>query len=228
MPRNHVTTRDRVIGEVADIVCATGVEHPVRTAIDGVTASGKSTFAAELVSAVTARGRPAIHLTMDGFHHPRARRYRQGRMSAEGYYEDAYDFEALAEHVLTPLGPHGDRRYRARIIDLASDQPVDEPPRLAAANAVVIVDGSFMQRSEVAALWDQRIFVDTDLSVARGRGLDRDADQLGGLADAERLYESRYHAAARLYLAAVNPAARATIVVDNNDLARPRITNRRG
>jgi uridine kinase len=85
-----LTTREEVIAEVAGLVCATEVGHPVRTAIDGVTAAGKSTFASELTAAVGARGRPAIHLTMDGFHHPRAHRHRRGRTSAEGYYEDAY------------------------------------------------------------------------------------------------------------------------------------------
>src|ERR1700733_6322330 len=97
--RAMLSARETVIAEVAALVCATDVGHPVRTAVDGVTASGKSTFAAELAVAVSARGRPAIHLTMDGFHHPRARRHRQGRMSAGGYYHDAYDFDALAEHV---------------------------------------------------------------------------------------------------------------------------------
>ncbi len=218
-----MTAREEVIAEVAGLVCATEVDHPVRTAIDGVTAAGKSTFAAELTAAVAARGRPAIHLTMDGFHHPRAHRHRRGRTSAEGYYEDAYDFGALAEHVLVGLGPEGDRRYRTRIIDLASDQQVDEPTRRAAADAVVIVDGSFMQRPETAGLWDQCAFLDTELSVARRRGIERDAAALGGRAAVEELYDARYHAAARIYLAAVDPRARATIVVDNTDLARPRI-----
>ncbi len=222
--RAMLSARETVIDEVAALVCATEFGHPVRTAVDGVTASGKSTFAAELAVAVSARGRPAIHLTMDGFHHPRARRHRQGRMSAEGYYQDAYDFDALAEHVLIPLGPGGDRRYRTRIIDLAGDEAVEEAPRLAPAAAVLIVDGSFMQRPPVASLWDQRIFLETDLSTARRRGVERDAAALGGEEATEALYDARYHAAARIYLAAVDPVARATIVVDNNELAVPRIT----
>jgi hypothetical protein len=48
-------------------------------------------------------------------------------LSATGYYEDAYDFAAFAQHVLIPLGAGGNRRYRVRIIDLASDEPRDEP-----------------------------------------------------------------------------------------------------
>jgi uridine kinase len=218
-----MTDRERVIEAVATIICSTELGHPVRTAIDGVTASGKSTFAAELSTAVAAIGRPSIHLTMDGFHHPRARRYRSGRRSAAGYYDDAYDFTALAEQVLMPLGPGGDRRYRPRIIDLASDQPVDEAPRHAPDDAVLIIDGSFLQRPEIVDLWDHRVYLDTRLGVARRRGTHRDAAQLGGLANAGAIYDARYHAAARCYIATVDPIHHATIVIDNNDLANPQL-----
>lgn len=67
------------------------------------------------------------------------------------------------------------------------------------------------------------MFLDTELSVARRRGIERDAAVLGGQAAVEELYDARYHAAARIYLAAVDPRARATIVVDNTELAMPRI-----
>jgi uridine kinase len=101
--------------------------HPLRVAIDGVTASGKTTCAQWLVDAVAAQGRPSVHVTMDGFHHRRAHRYRQGRASALGYYRDAYDFDAFVSHVLIPLGPNGSCAIRRRVIDLAADEPVDDP-----------------------------------------------------------------------------------------------------
>jgi hypothetical protein len=126
-----------VISQVAAVVCDVDPGHPTRVAIDGATASGKSTFARELTAAVSALGRPAIHLTMDGFHHHREHRYRRGRLSADGYYDDAYDFAALAELVLIPLGPGGNRRYRTRVIDLASDAEIGEAPVEAPADAVV-------------------------------------------------------------------------------------------
>jgi hypothetical protein len=147
---SETSTRALVISHVAAVVCDGDPGHPTRVAIDGVTASGKSIFASELTAAVSELGRPAIHLTMDGFHHHREHRYRRGRLSADGYYEDAYDFAALAELVLIPLGPGGDRRYRTRVIDLASDAEIGEAPVEAPADAVVIVDGSFLQRPELA------------------------------------------------------------------------------
>ena len=215
--------RERILAEIAAIVCAENLVHPTRVAIDGVTASGKTTLARELAAAVAAAGRSAIHLSLDDFHHPRAHRHRRGRHSAEGYYEDAYDVAGFAAAVLVPLGPGGDRRYRPRIHDLASDATIDEAPVEAPADAVLVVDGSFLLRPELAGLWDVGILVEASPAVARERGTRRDAALLGGLAEAERLYDARYLAAWRLHAAAGDPTRLAMLVVENDDPARPRL-----
>ncbi|MER8186856.1 hypothetical protein [Kitasatospora sp. NPDC094015] len=223
--------RAQVIGRIADHLAARRPGHPLRVAVDGITAAGKTTLARALTAAVADRGRPAVHLSMDGFHHPRAHRHRQGRDSAVGYYQDAYDLPAFARHVLVPLGPGGDLHHRSRIIDLAADRATDEPPTALPADAVLVVDGSFLQRRELAGLWDEVVFTDTSFPVARRRGTRRDAELFGGLAEAEHAFDHRYHAACRRYLAEVDPAAHATIVVGNDDLDHPvlrRITDSGG
>jgi len=218
-----IEDRVRIISEIAGVVCRDDLGHPLRVGVDGVTASGKSTLAGELAQAVAGCGRPVVRLTMDGFHHHREHRYRRGRMSAKGYYEDAYNFAALAQYVLVPLGPGGHRRYRTRVIDLASDERIKEPALEAPIDAVLILDGSFLQRPELAGLWDHLIFVNTSLAVARSRGARRDADRLGGQAAAGRAFDARYHAASQIYLDTVRPAENATLIIDNDDLARPRL-----
>ncbi|MFI8567953.1 hypothetical protein ACIGGF_15485 [Rhodococcus sp. NPDC078407] len=191
--------------------------HPLRVAIDGVTASGKSTCARWLVDAVAAHGRPAVHVTMDGFHHRRAHRYRQGRASALGYYQDAYDFDALCRHVLIPLGPNDSGSIRRRIIDLATDEPVDDPLEPVPIDAIVVVDGTFLHRPPLPDYWDYTVFVDTPMDVAQARGVARDADALGGEPAAVRAFEQRYHAACRIYLDEVDPRSRATRVLPGID-----------
>jgi uridine kinase len=213
-----ITPRERVLGRIADHLCSLRLGHPVRVAVDGITASGKTTLARELAAAVAARGRPAAHLSMDGFHNPRAVRHRMGRDSADGYYLDAYDFASFRRLVLEPLGPGGDLRYRERIIDLRSDTPLDEPPVTAPEDLVLVVDGSFLQRE---LEWDGVVFVDTPFEVARERGTRRDTELLGGLEQAERAFDQRYHAASRRYLDEVEPAGRASVVVGNEDVANP-------
>jgi uridine kinase len=223
-PCGEMTDRGQLIAQVADSLCQDRRPHPLRVAVDGITASGKSTFAVELHREIADRGRRAIHLSMDGFHQPRSRRHRRGRDSAIGYYEDAYDLVALRELVLQPLGPRGNRRYRASIIDLVTDQPSDAVEIEAPADAVLIVDGTFLQRSELIAYWDHRIFLDVDVDEARARGIRRDSAAFGGAEEAERLFRQRYRAACALYLEEVHPRERATMVIDNRNVRSPALT----
>ncbi len=168
-----------VIEAIAADLSGLDLGHPVRVAVDGITGAGKTTFANELGDAVRILDRPCVNVTMDGFHHPRATRYRQGRGSADGYYEDAYDFAALRRELLDPLGGSGDRRYRTAVIDLAADEPLDLPTRRAEPRLVVIVDGSFLQRGELDGGWDVVVFLSATFEAARDRGAARDATQLG-------------------------------------------------
>src|SRR5262245_42573921 len=64
----------------------------IRVAVDGVDGAGKTMFAAALALSVEKSGRVAITSTVDGFHRPRAFRYRQGTASPDGYFEDSYDY----------------------------------------------------------------------------------------------------------------------------------------
>jgi uridine kinase len=158
---------------------------------------------------------------MDGFHHPAATRHRQGRRSAAGYYEDAYDLAALRSQVLDPLGPGGDRTYRTAVLDLARDEPVRSSPVTAPRDLVLVVDGSFLQRPEVVDGWDLVIFLRCPFAAAEERGVRRDADRLGGADGARALFRQRYHAAQHRYLAEVDPEARADVVLDHTDPAEP-------
>jgi uridine kinase len=214
-------TRDDVLRRIADHLRGRRPGHPLRVGVDGITSSGKTTLAGELAGLVGASGRTVRRVSMDGFHHPRAHRHRQGRMSADGYYEDAYDLRAARRDLLGPLGPGGDRRYRYQIIDLATDAAVAGAWATAGPADVLIVDGSFLQRPELRDGWDEVVFLDVSFDVARARGVARDAASLGGHDAAVAAFEQRYHAAGRRYLAEVDPLAQATIVIDNNDLQEP-------
>lgn len=215
-------TRAAVLDEVARRIVEHDPGHPLRVGIDGVCGVGKSTFAEELVARIETLGRPAILLDSDGFHHVRAMRYRQGRESARGYYEDAYDFDALREHALEPLGPGGSRRYAVRVHDLATDEVVREFAT-APADAIVVFAATFLQRGGLRDLWDEVVYLDAAIDQAQRRGIRRDADDLGGADVATRAYESRYMAACRIYLDEEDPRSRATIVVDHDDPLRPRV-----
>jgi hypothetical protein len=87
--------REATLGELARLILALERSSPVRVAIDGRIASGKTTFANELGALVAQRNREVIRTSIDGFHRPRAERYARGRYSPEGYYFDARDLGAI-------------------------------------------------------------------------------------------------------------------------------------
>lgn len=194
---------------------------PLRVAIDGRTAAGKTTLADELATILRDAGHCVIRASIDDFHRPRVRRHRRGRASPEGYYEDARDLDAFRRLLLEPLGPGGDRLYRLRSFDLSSDQPVEGAPLTAPGDAVLLAEGAFLQRSELADSWDFVAFVDVSEETAIERGAGRDADAFGGLAAARRMHLERYQAAFRLYEASCSPARSADVVIVNEDPLRP-------
>nr|WP_315838576.1 uridylate kinase [Bradyrhizobium prioritasuperba] len=194
---------------------------PIRVAIDGRTAAGKTTLADELAVAISRSGREVIRTSIDGFHRPKAERYARGRTSAEGYYHDARDLKAIIALLLAPLGPGGDRHYRTASFDLENDCPIAQDALSASADAILIVDGTFLQRPELRDGFDLTIFVETSERTSEQRGVNRDADRLGGMAAAGQLYANRYKPAFVLYEQLCKPADRADVILDNDDLERP-------
>jgi uridine kinase len=73
---------------------------PARVGVDGVDAAGKTTLA----DALAARLPDAERLSADDFHRPPEERYRQGRESPVGYYEDSFDHPRLRQAVLAAEG----------------------------------------------------------------------------------------------------------------------------
>jgi phosphoribosylformylglycinamidine cyclo-ligase len=213
--------RARILAPLADAIVAVRVPHPTRVGIDGVDAAGKTTLADELAALIMERGRVVIRASCDSFHRPAAERYVLGRDSPVGFYRDSFDYEALRRVLLVPLGPGGSRRYRVGYFDSVRDEPVDAPEQTAPADAVLVFDGVFLARPQLADCWDYRIFVAIEEGESVRRGAKRDAWFLGGEDEARRRYERRYVPGQRLYLEEARPLETADAVVDNADPASP-------
>ena len=201
------TARAALLGAVAGRVPTGG---RARVGIDGVDGAGKTWFADELADVLRQTGRPVVRVSLDDFHRPRAVRYRLGPDSPLGFWRDSYDYPRFWADVLTPFGTG---RYRERAHDLATDEVLDPPWQQAPADAVLVVDGIFTHRDELAGAWDLSVFLQVSFAETERRMAVRD----GGPSAT-----SRYRDGQRLYLAACDPAHRATLVVDNGDLAAPR------
>ena len=192
----------------------------LRVAVDGRSGVGKSTFSQALVKALTEMGHPALCVQLDDFHHPRVRRYAKGRYSAEGYYRDARDLDALQRMCLTPLGPGGTGRFAVASFDLETDRPIEPHWRQTEPGQIVVVEGTFLLRPELDDCWDVRIHLQASKEVARLRAVQRDQRLLGD--EVEALYRQRYEGAYALYESESSAAiARADWRVDLTDLTAP-------
>ncbi|HKP93729.1 MAG TPA: hypothetical protein VJS88_07515 [Chthoniobacterales bacterium] len=216
----NTTPRQQFVDCLSASLARIHLGHPVRIGIDGVDASGKTRLADELVAPLAAQGRSVIRASIDGFHRPRAERYKLGRQSPEGYYRDSFQLDLVVRDLLAPLGPGGSRRIKRAIFDYRVDAAVDLPAEEVTADAILLFDGVFLHRPELGPYWDATIYLDVPFHVTVRRAAERD----GWPPDAEAVENRRYVEGQRLYLRECDPRAVASMVVDNTDLSRPVIT----
>ncbi|MGH2485004.1 MAG: uridine kinase [Ktedonobacterales bacterium] len=209
--------RAEMLERLVERITTQPADRPVRVAIDGVDASGKTTLANELTPPLLARGRTVIRASIDGFHRPRAQRYRRGPDSPEGYYRDSFDHAALRQALLLPLGSGGSRRYRRAAYDYRADRPLLLEEEVAPENAILLFDGVFLLRPELNDQWDYRVYVDAPFTVTLARATRRDLALFGSLEEVVARYERRYIPGQRLYLQEALPRERADVVVKNAD-----------
>lgn len=201
-----------VLGELAELLLSQGPGSRLRVALDGVDCSGKTTLADRLADELRPH-RPVVRASVDGFHRPRAERYRRGRESAEGCYRDTFDVAALRERLLEPFAAGS--ACETAVFDLGADAALSLSPILPGPAAVLIVDGVFLQRPELREAWDLVIH----LLVPDNEVLRRAAVRDG--AETLALYRSRYLPAQRLYEAECSPSAAADVAIDNTDPSAP-------
>lgn len=219
--------RGALVNELSSAIGALRLDHPVRAAVDGVGAAGKTVLADEIAEALDRSGRPVIRAGVDGFHHPREVRHRLGPLSPRGYYRDSFDYTAVVSCLLWPLGPGGSLRYRTAAYDFRIDAPVDAPELSAPPDAVLLFDGIFLLRPELERHWDFRIFVDASFDVTLNRALTRDVELFGTPDAVRERYLKRYIPGEEMYLREARPREHADAVVANDDPADPGLVWRR-
>jgi uridine kinase len=216
-------TRPELVENLAARIGRLKRDHPVRVAIDGVDAAGKTTLADELATALGASGRQIIRASIDGFHNPASVRKRRGPLSSEGYFHDSFDLTALRESLLNPLGTGGSRIFTRVVFDFRTDQAVRAPVEHASEDSILVVDGVFLLRDELRDGFDYSVFVRAGFDVTVARAEVRDLDLFGSVENIRRRYAERYVPGQRLYLETVKPESRASVVIDNNDPLRPEV-----
>lgn len=124
----------------------------------------------------------------------------------------------MRAELLDPLGPGGSGRVRTAVHDVRTDAGLDLPPLTVPAGSVLILDGVFLHRDELRGHFDFSVYLYVDTQAAFARMAVRD----GTPADPADPVNLRYVGAQDRY-ARLRPADRAGVVIDNTDLAAPRV-----
>jgi len=216
---SELVNRSELIGELATIILGLRLPHPARVAFDGVDAAGKTTFANEVAAVLKHGTRHIIQASIDRFHYPS--HIRRHDDSGEGYFRCSYDYPALIESLLAPLGPEGSLLFRRAAFDFRTDSMVASEQERATPDAILLLDGVFLLRSELRSYWDCSIFIEADFESTVARAEVRDRILFGDAATVRQRYESRYVPGQRIYLEQERPRHFADIVVVNNDFNNP-------
>lgn len=159
-------------------------------AIDGRRNSGATALADELAESIRRDGHAVYRASIENFRQPRARQLG-------GLYSDGYDYSMLRRVLIDPFRTAGSTGFVLTGFDADRDEPVFQPKWASAGtDALLIIDGVFLNRPELRGLWNYSAWVETPVET----GDDFDA----------------------AYIAVENPSARATAIYDNSDPEHPR------
>ncbi len=187
-------------------------------AVDGLDGAGKSRFADALAAQLGIGHRAVFRASIDDFHWPRARRYARGRDSAEGFYLDSFDYTTFRRVLVEPFRTGSIGSFVLQGFDLKRDVPFQPKWSSGPEDALLIVDGIFLNRPELKGLWNYSIWLEVDAETATARVKARDAEEF----EHDIANPERYIGGQRLYLEEAKPLEAATAIIDNNDYENPK------
>ncbi len=187
-------------------------------AIDGADGAGKSVFADDFATELRSLGHTVFRASMDDFHRPHALRYAKGRYSAEGFYEDSFDYSAFRRVLLEPFRLAGSTGFQTAFFDLERDVAFEAKWETGPADAFLIVDGLFLLRPELKGIWNFSVWLDAPDEVRRERMIVRD----GSHPEFDEPREQRCLGAQDRYQREAAPRTAASAIVDNSDYDHPR------
>jgi uridine kinase len=165
-------------------------------AVDGPADAGADAFADDLATAFETLGHAAFRASMDDFH-----RARSQRGTPAESYDRAYDYSVLRRVLLEPFTATSGTGFVLAAFDTERDAALQSKWTTTGPDAVLILDGRFLHRPELAGSWNYSIWVEAE-SAEPVPGTDSEAD--------------------RLYIDQVGPRGKAVAIIDNRDPEHPK------
>ena len=200
MARWAPAKKDQLDALAAEILHNYGSGRAV-VAVDGASTAGTKAFADALADAMREAGHKVFVASVRDFRKPRSCRDNSLDDTAAAFYADAFDYSVLQRVLLDPFRASGSTGFVLAAYDEKRDAQLQPKWATAGRDAILIVEGVFLNRPELAGLWNYSVWLEVPLG-------DESADVETG-ADA-------------LYLAAVSTRSKAVAIVDNGDAKLPR------
>lgn len=193
--------------------------RPFVVGVTGMDTSGKSVTATLLAEELLRSGLAVQIIRLDDFHRPSAERHREELSEQVQYYEYTFDLERLKNEVLAPIRDNGKLETSLICLDLQKDTWTIEQHYSVNADTIVLLEGVFLFRPEIAHFLDLVIFLEVDEATVMDRARSRDVPIHGE--EIMRKYQSKYLPAQRAYLDEYPSERNADVIIDNNDWENP-------
>jgi len=187
--------------------------------VNGIDCSGKTTFAKELDEFLKAKGKHTQLIHIDDFQNPREIRYA-GNDQAENYYTKSFNNKFLIEKLLEPIKQKGKISTKLTVLNLDTDKFDTVRNYKVRPDTVVLLEGVFLFKKELAPFIDYKIYLDISFEESRKRAKLRDPEA------SVLKYDTKYLPAETRYIQEYAPGIYADMVIDNTEPDYPKLHNK--
>jgi len=173
--------------------------------IDGLGGAGKSTVSQKLCGELRKDYNVTV-LHIDDFIHRREVRYNDSFPQWECYYNLQWRYDYLKD-IIIPIRKGKTFDGCIEFYDKDNDIYILSHTNIP-SGSIVIIEGIFLQRSELGGMFDFMIYIDIPEEIRLERVLDRDG-YIGDRKQIRTKYENRYFPAERYYTEMCSPAEKA-------------------
>jgi hypothetical protein len=134
----------------------------VIVAVDGADHAARTAFADDLAAVLDEAEVPAYRASLRYFQRSREDVARFGADSPERHYRHGYDYSALRRVLLEPFRLGGSTAFVTQVFDPDRDAWIEPTWTTAPADAMLVIDGEFINRSELRDAWNYRILLESE------------------------------------------------------------------
>jgi len=213
---NSMSQRTLIFRKIIDEIKKKNAGRALVVGISGIDCSGKTNFARNFEKFLLHEGCKTQTIHLDDFHNPKQVRYA-GESPIDDYYNRSFNIREIIGRLLQPIHNGQNISEYITLLDINSDSFSVNRKYEIDRSTIVIFEGVFLFRNELAEYMDYKVFLDIPFDESFNRAARRDGAEL------LRKYGSKYHPTQKRYLKEFPPDKTADIVVDNMDWNKPAI-----